>query len=537
MQSPQPRQPSGHSTSRTSDRPDQRGPRHGLPEDAPAPRPTRRPVGRRCDLAAVLLAGVLVAAAALVGRALERRRGDAPLLYVDWPPLYAEWLPHLGPGTVAAPVVAVLVVVYGPGLAERLPWPALTAASWAAAMAWTWSLALVDGWQRGVAGRLTARHEYLLGVDRFDPLGPALRDFTQHILLDSPDRWPAHIAGHPPGAVLTFVGLDRLGLSGGAWAGAWCITVGASAVAATLVLLRALTHERLARRAAPFLVLAPAAIWVGASADGYFAAVAAWALALLALAATRRVRAPAAVALASGLLFGLLSYLSYGLTLFALPALTVLLLARTLRPLPAVLAGVAAVAAVFTAAGFNWWEGYQLLVERYYQGVADIRPYGYWVWGNLATTALVIGPAVAAGLARALRLAPGALPRLRPNVAAMRTSPWMWRRTPPAPDQPSPPTTADEPAGAEGTPLAPPASRAGTAARERFVLLVLVVFATLLVADLSGMSKAETERIWLPFTSLLLAAAALLPRVDVRRWLVAQAALALLLNHLLLTGW
>ncbi|MFC8454931.1 hypothetical protein [Kitasatospora sp. NPDC057223] len=45
------------------------------------------------------------------------------------------------------------------------------------------------------------------------------------------------------------------------------------------------------------------------------------------------------------------------------------------------------------------------------------------------------------------------------------------------------------------------------------------------------MSKAETERIW------LLAAAALLPSRDHRRWLVCQVVLALLVNHLLLTNW
>ena len=57
----------------------------------------------------------------------------------------------------------------------------------------------------------------------------------------------------------------------------------------------------------------------------------------------------------------------------------------------------------------------------------------------------------------------------------------------------------------------------------------------LLVADLSGMSKAETERIWLPFALWLLPACALLPRP--RAWLTGQAALGLLLNHLLFTGW
>jgi hypothetical protein len=51
------------------------------------------------------------------------------------------------------------------------------------------------------------------------------------------------------------------------------------------------------------------------------------------------------------------------------------------------------------------------------------------------------------------------------------------------------------------------------------------------------MSKAETERIWLPFTLWLPAAAAFLPRRDARWWLAAQVAAGLLLNHLLHTVW
>ena len=46
--------------------------------------------------------------------------------------------------------------------------------------------------------------------------------------------------------------------------------------------------ERLARRAAPFLVIGPAAIWQCVSADGMFAAFAAWGLACLAIASVRR---------------------------------------------------------------------------------------------------------------------------------------------------------------------------------------------------------------------------------------------------------
>ncbi|AJT63626.3 hypothetical protein T261_1941 [Streptomyces lydicus] len=452
--------------------------------------PSGRRAARRADLLAAALGALLVVLAAVVGTVIQHANGS---LRVNWPPLYASWSPHLGPGTPAALAVAVLVIAYGPPLAARLPWRVLVLAGWLGSMAWTWSLALIDGWGTGVARRLTTEYEYLTVIRRFDHLGPALRDFTHHLLLHhGPDSWPAHVAGHPPAAVLTFVGLDRIGLGGGAWAGIWCITLGASATAAVLVALRALADETAARRAAPFLVLAPAAVWVGTSADGYFAAVAAWALALLTLAATRSVRAPSAAALAAGLLFGLTCYLSYGLTLMAPLAAAVLLVSRAARPLPLALAGAAAVALVFTLAGFDWWEGYRLLVERYYQGAAAVRPYAYWIWGNLACTVLITGLASVAGLRRVLAAAPPALRRLRHGQAA---------------------------------------------ADDRLAAVVLAALAALLAADLSGMSKAETERIWLPFAVWLLPAAALLPAARHRHWLAAQAVLALLVNHLLYTGW
>ena len=441
------------------------------------------------DLSAALAAALLVTTAAVIGTVLEHRYGN---LHVSWPPLYGHWEPHVGPGTPGAIMVAVVVVAYGPLLAARLPWRALLCTAWGTAMAWTFSLALVDGWQRGIARRLTTKYEYLQviePVNRFHDIPAALRDFTHHILIHSPDAWPAHVAGHPPAATLTFVLLDRTGLGGGAWAGVWCITVGATAAVAVLVTVRALSGEALARRAAPFLVLAPAAVWMGTSADGYFAAVAAWAIALLALAVTGH--RPRSAGLASGLLFGLTAYLSYGLTLFAVIAGGVLLLgSRRLRPLPYVLAGFVVVPAVFTFAGFNWSEAYHLLVTRYYQGAGGIRPYGYWVWANLACTALVVGPATVAGLRRS-----GAAPIRQGLRTCLRRSD----------------------------------------AEPRLALLALAAVFALLVADLSGMSKAETERIWLPFAMWLLPACAFLNRP--RAWLTAQATLALLLNHLLLTGW
>ncbi|MFG2653355.1 hypothetical protein [Streptomyces sp. NPDC048436] len=444
--------------------------------------------GLRHDLYAAGAAALLVVAAALIGRYLQRNRDT---LFVDWPPLYAEWNPHVGPGTPAALAVAAATVAYGPALAARLPWRALLATAWASSTAWILSLALIDGWHRGIAERLTTRYEYLQVIDRFDDIPATLRDFTHHILIDSPDHWPPHTAGHPPAAPLTFVLLDRAGLGGGGWAGMWCIVVGATACVAVLVAVRALAGEQLARRAAPFLVLAPAAVWMGASADAYFAAVAAWAVALLALAVTQRCLWRAAL---SGLLFGLTFYLSYGLTLFALIGAVVLVLNRhRVRERPAVLAlllaGLAVVPVAFTLAGFNWWEAYQLLVTRYYQGAGGVRPYGYWVWANLACTVLIAGVATVAGLRRAGALLYGSV------------------------------------GGSPGR----------GSADVRLGLLVSTALFALLAADLSGMSKAETERIWLPFAMWLLPACAFLTRP--RAWLGAQASLALLLNHLLLTAW
>nr|WP_240965586.1 hypothetical protein [Streptomyces zingiberis] len=433
---------------------------------------------------------MFVAAVAYAGVLIQRR---VDVLYVEWPPLYAHWMPHVGPGTVAAPAVAVAVAVHGPVLARRLPWRRLLLASWAASLAWTLSLALIDGWQRGVAGRLTQKHEYLLAVERIaaDPAG-SLRTFTDHILLTAPDHWPAHVAGHPPGAVYTFVGLDLAGLSGGAWAAVWVLLTGSSAAAAVLVTLRAVAGERWARRAAPFLVLAPAAVWAGVSADGYFAAVAAWSVALFALACRPGARRPRSTALAAGVLLGVTVHLSYGLVLMVIPVVALLLYARTVRPVLPALAGGAAVTAAFTAAGFWWFEGYDLLVTRYYQGVARIRPYGYWIFGNLANAVITAGLAAVAGLRRALAALPG-------GIRAHR---------------------AGRPGGAGGV-----------------VLLATAGLCMILAADLSGMSKAETERIWLPFTLWLLPAAALLPARSHRRWLLLQAVTALLVNHFLFTGW
>jgi methylthioxylose transferase len=313
-----------------------------------------------------------------------------------------------------------------------------------------------------------------------------LRTFSSRIVDFQPHSWMTHVSGHPPGALLTFVWLDRIGLSGGAWAGALCLLVGSSAATAIIVTVRAVSDEPTARLAAPFVAVAPTAIWIAVSADAYFAGVAAWGIALLALAASRTVRRPTLVATAAGLLLGWAIFVNYGLMLMGLPALAVLIAVRNRRSaLTAVAAAVPAalaVVAAFAATGFCWFDGYTLVQQRYWQGIAVNRPFQYWSWANLASVVCAIGVGSVAGLARVF------------DLAAIRR-------------------------------------------RSGLHLLLLAAVTAILCADVSMLSKAETERIWLPFTVWLTAAPALLPPSTHRWWLAANVVGALAINHFILTNW
>ena len=453
----------------------------------PAPGLTDRRSAVRWDLVLGAAGVLLVVAASYVPHLLSTDpRGN---LTATVAPLLANWLPHVGPGSPFAVVIAVAAVTWGPAVARRLSWRQLLAVTYATTLAWSMSLALVDGWQRGFAGRLTSDDEYLAEVPRVSDVHQMLQTFTTHIIDYQPGRWTTHVAAHPPGAFLVYVGLDRIGLGGGTFASLFTWAVGCSAGVAVLVAVRVLARggdepdgEQLARRAAPFLALAPAAVWVAVSADGMFAAVSAWGLALLALAATRSVGRPLVAAVAAGVVLGFSVYLSYGLVVLGAVAVAVLVAARSWAPLlPAVL-GALAVVAVFTALGFWWLDGYHLVVQRYYQGIAADRTYSYWIWANVAALVCAIGIATPAGVRRALAPA-----RLRQ--------------------------------------------------RDGLSLLVVGALVALVAADVSGLSRSETERIWLPFGVWLLAATALLPVRHQRAWLATGVVIALGINHLLLTAW
>jgi MFS family permease len=271
-----------------------------------------------------------------------------------WAPTWAEWRPRMTAWTPAAVAVAVALLAGAP-LAGRLSWRWLLLAAWVATWVWTMALALVDG-RPGIASTFARPTEYLVDARSVDSLTQALADFISRIPMDAPNRWNVHVAGHPIGALLLFVGLVRLGFDDPFSLGLLVLTLGTTAVTAVMIALRAIAGEGLARVATPFLVLGPAAVFVGVSADGVYMALTAWGLAALAAAATSSTWHAAPLGVLAGLLLGGGVYVSYGLPLVGLIALGTLLAARTWRVLPWALCGAAAVAAVFTAAGFAWWD-------------------------------------------------------------------------------------------------------------------------------------------------------------------------------------
>jgi methylthioxylose transferase len=435
-----------------------------------------RAVPRAVPWLGLLAAAVLVTLAFVLPRELgwevasRAPRNASPR---EVPPLHGLWEPKLfGPGTLPALAIALLGWRYAADLAERLPWRRLLLASYAASLAWLLSLAFVDG-TSGISRVLGNPYEYLPTAREVGSVHTLLQTYVDRIPYSASDNWPTHVAGHPPGALLFFVGLVKVGLGGDFAAGLVVTVLAATTVVALLVTLRALGAEAWGRRAAPFLVLTPAAVFMAVSADALIGAVVAWGMACLAM-ATHRL----GWAVPAGLLLGYAVLMSYGMPLMGLVALAVLVAGRSWRPLPVAAVSALAVVLLFAALGFSWWEAYPVLRERYYDGIAADRPLSYWWWANLALLVISTGPLLLAGL------------------------------------------------------LSAPFSRARVP-----LLLVGAGVLTVAAADASGMSKAEVERIWLPFVPWLTLSFALLP-AGWRRWgLGLQVAAALVVQQLFYTSW
>ncbi|MCD0447364.1 hypothetical protein LO763_27480 [Glycomyces sp. A-F 0318] len=411
---------------------------------------------------ALLLAGVW-----LLGQYKLERAGVS--LQLGAMPLYGGWERHLEAELLLPIAAGALIIAVLPAAAARLRWRYALLATAAAGV--LFSVAL--GFAHSHPQTWSDVHNHYAGhiglVDDAGGFGPFLEQYTAAQLEGA---YPVHLQSHPPGLILFFWGAARIGLEGLLFQNAVVKLGVAAAIAAALVIARDVAGERPARRAAPFLVVAPAAFWQN-NADIVFGGVTLAAVACLVLAANRTGARAAVLTIAGGLLAGAALMLSFSAALLALPFLVVAVWRRRWDVL---LGGGAVAAAVVLAPllwGYWWLEGLQTTRVRYYAGVASLRGYWYFLLANLAVFALALGPATAVALAR-----------LR---------------------------------------------------HRRMWIVVGSCLAAVAVADLSGMSSSETERIWQPFMPLALLAGCALARP--RAWLALQLAVAVVLAAALRVQW
>ncbi|MDH2425590.1 hypothetical protein [Sphaerisporangium sp. TRM90804] len=377
-------------------------------------------------------------------------------------------------------------VLFLPVLTARLGFGGALLVSYGCALAWTVLLSVSAD---GPAAPMTHPQEYpaVLPLVGDDPLG-WLATFTRHL----PD-YPTHVRGHPPLPVLVLWSLAALGPSGPLWASLLIVATGCSATMAIALTVRELGGERAARRALPYLALTPASVWIATSMDAFFAGVGAWGVALLVLGGRggtgRRARRGYGArvprggrgrtarrlcwGLGAGVLLGSLPYLSYGLVPYLLIPVAAAVAARVPREaVLAALAGAATVTAAFAAAGFLWPAGVLATHAEWAADPGAARPYLYFLFANLGVLAMLTGPATAVGLAR----------------------------------------------------LGPGGSR----------VLVAAALVAVLALDVSGVTRGEVERIWVPYALWIGLAASQAPG---RRWLAAQVVMGSLLQGLVVSPW
>ncbi|WP_147942483.1 hypothetical protein [Microbispora sp. CSR-4] len=289
--------------------------------------------------------------------------------------------------------------------------------------------------------------------------------------------YPTHVRGHPPLPVLVLWALAAIGLPGPFWAALLVVVTGCSATVAIGLTVWRVAGEDAARRVLPHLALCPAAVWIATTMDAFFAGVGAWGTALLVLGARSRA-GRVVLGLGAGLALGALPYLSYGMVPFLLvPLVAALVVGVPRSTVAACLAGMAAVSALFAAGGFWWPAGVLATHAEWAADPGAERPYLYFLVANLAVLALVTGPATAAGL-----------------VAQGR-------------------------------------------ARDR--ILPMAALVAVLALDVSGVTRGEVERIWLPYALWVAAAAGRTGtgREGDRRLLVVQAVVGLLLQGFVKSPW
>jgi hypothetical protein len=412
----------------------------------------------------------VVAATVAVGLVARASGVDwgAPLqpLTLFWDPEFSFWLP-----VAAAGICVSLLLGFRYYRIEWGPWQ-YAAGLFGLALFSRLALNLArigpEAWYQPnvVRPASSGRLEYLAAMEELKVgVGPFLDNFAEMVAT-----LPLHVAGHPPGLVLL---LDLSGLDSPQAMSALTITVGAAMTPLVYALGRRLYDEQTARLAALLSIFVPTTLLYGATAADAFFATLALGSAYLLLSWKR------AGVVAGAALLAFSSFFSYALPVvggwagivrwrrdgFRSMAFAALACGSALLAFYALLA-------IFT--GFDLLGSIDATHDRYFNGVASIRPYAFYLFGSPAAFLFMLG-AVGWYASRSL------------------------------------------------------GSREITALALAVAILVTVVV---------GYTKAETERIWIFFVPMAcLAAARALPERHLRPVLIALAAQALVIEVLFRTMW
>jgi methylthioxylose transferase len=392
------------------------------------------------------------------------------------PPFAISWAPRAG---FLAPVSALVLLggaLAAPRVSTRLRRPAgFAAALFVLALALGLALNLArNGIRDWYAIFDTSPHGSFEAPNEYLPGLPALSYGVRFFL----DRFAELVPAEPVNVAGHTPGLlltlHLLGISSAQGLAALCVGAGALTAPLAYDLGRTLHGEECGRSAGLLTAFAPSLLVFGVTSADYLYA------ALGLASASLLVRPRPAVRLAGTGLAALAAFFSW--LLLALPAWAAIVVWRRegLRSAALIALGCA-LALIALNGALALWVGYDAIgalratSSVYHHSVASIRPYWFWVFGSPTAWGVMLGVAIA-------------VPALRAVVAR-------------------------EPAA---------------------VALAVVVLASAVL----GFTKAETERIWLPFVPLACVAAA--TQLDARRlrlYLVLLAAQALAVELLFFTIW
>jgi methylthioxylose transferase len=437
---------------------------------------------RRAAPVAVLTGVALTIAAGLINHFRRGHELGTPL-----PPFLMKCSPDLQWPAAIAVVLAVSCACAAPWAITRVrSGAAFAALAYVVTLAVGLSVAAARigtaGWSQvfdlGRGGAFEAKFEYL-------PALPALRHgvaYYVHHFAQLLPYLPTHTKGNPPGPL---VAMHLLSITTPGRLAAVCMIVGSLVTPLTYSLGRALggpdggsgggavDPERRARIAATFVAFSPCVLVYGFTSVDFVFAAMAAAVACLLVCRRGWLVALGCVAA------GVAAFFSW--ILLAIPVWAVIVVyvrdghGAAVHLAASVVAGAAGFTLVLAAIwGYDPLAILRAVHQAYGMGAAAQRPYAFWLFGSPAAWITLLGLPIAWLALRSLQ---------------------------------------------RGEPAA--------------VALALIV----VVSAVAGFTKAETERIWLPYVPLACAAAAATPIVRLRTALIAMALAALAVTVLFGTTW